>query len=130
MYEKRHIIEARFFCLLMLHRYTKKTLEQIGEVSKEYQRFRALNHATVLHGIRKVQGEIDIYTSFKRTYEQLKRSIETAPEPMVIEEIDLLSMCFKTGFLVMAKLGYTFYPKDWGNSEAVFELNLTLRGLL
>lgn len=92
---KRHVIEARFFCLLMLHRYTKKTLEQIGEVSKEYQRFRALNHATVLHGIRKVQGEIDIYPSFKRTYEQLKRSIETAPEPMVIEEIDLLSMCLK-----------------------------------
>lgn len=29
----------------------------------------------------------------------------------------------------MSKLGYTFYPKDWGNSEAVFELNLTLRGL-
>ena len=29
----------------------------------------------------------------------------------------------------MAKLGYTWYPKDWGNSEAVFELNLTQRGL-
>lgn len=29
----------------------------------------------------------------------------------------------------MAKLGYTFYPKDWGNSEAVFELTLTERGL-
>ena len=29
----------------------------------------------------------------------------------------------------MAKLGYTWYPKDWGNSEAVFELNLSQRGL-
>jgi hypothetical protein len=29
----------------------------------------------------------------------------------------------------MAKLGYTWYPKDWGNSEAVFQLNLTQRGL-
>jgi hypothetical protein len=29
----------------------------------------------------------------------------------------------------MAKLGYTWYPKDWNNSEAVFELNLTERGL-
>tara|TARA_R110002051_G_scaffold233916_1_gene295419 strand:+ start:123 stop:854 length:732 start_codon:yes stop_codon:yes gene_type:complete len=29
----------------------------------------------------------------------------------------------------MSKLGYTWYPKDWGNSEAVFELNLTERGL-
>ena len=29
----------------------------------------------------------------------------------------------------MAKLGYTWYPKDWGNSEAVFELNLIQRGL-
>ena len=29
----------------------------------------------------------------------------------------------------MAKLGYTFYPKDWGNSEHVFELNLSERGL-
>ena len=29
----------------------------------------------------------------------------------------------------MAKLGYTFYPKDWGNSESVFELNLSERGL-
>jgi len=29
----------------------------------------------------------------------------------------------------MAKLGYTWYPKDWGNSESVFELNLTERGL-
>jgi len=27
------------------------------------------------------------------------------------------------------KLGYTWYPKDWGNSESVFELNLTERGL-
>lgn len=27
------------------------------------------------------------------------------------------------------KLGYTWYPKDWGNSENVFELNLTERGL-
>lgn len=27
------------------------------------------------------------------------------------------------------KLGYTWYPKDWGNSEAVFELNLSERGL-
>jgi len=32
-------------------------------------------------------------------------------------------------FTNMAKLGYTFYPKDWGNSEAVFELNLSERGL-
>jgi hypothetical protein len=29
----------------------------------------------------------------------------------------------------MAKLGYTFYPKDWGNSESVFELTLSERGL-
>jgi hypothetical protein len=29
----------------------------------------------------------------------------------------------------MSKLGYTWYPKDWGNSESVFELNLTDRGL-
>jgi len=29
----------------------------------------------------------------------------------------------------MAKLGYTWYPKDWGNSEAVFELTLLERGL-
>lgn len=29
----------------------------------------------------------------------------------------------------MAKLGYTWYPKDWGNSEAVFELDLEQRGL-
>ena len=29
----------------------------------------------------------------------------------------------------MSKLGYTWYPKDWGNSEAVFQLNLTQRGL-
>ena len=31
--------------------------------------------------------------------------------------------------LEMSKLGYTWYPKDWGNSESVFELNLTERGL-
>ena len=29
----------------------------------------------------------------------------------------------------MSKLGYTWYPKDWGNSESVFELTLTERGL-
>ena len=29
----------------------------------------------------------------------------------------------------MGKLGYTWYPKDWGNSEKVFELNLEQRGL-
>jgi len=29
----------------------------------------------------------------------------------------------------MSKLGYTWYPKDWGNSESVFELNLSERGL-
>ncbi len=29
----------------------------------------------------------------------------------------------------MSKLGYTWYPKDWGNSEAVFELTLSERGL-
>lgn len=29
----------------------------------------------------------------------------------------------------MAKLGYTWYPKDWGNSESVFELTLVERGL-
>jgi hypothetical protein len=29
----------------------------------------------------------------------------------------------------MSKLGYTWYPKDWGNSESVFELSLTERGL-
>ena len=29
----------------------------------------------------------------------------------------------------MAKLGYTWYPKDWGNSDGVFELNLSERGL-
>lgn len=29
----------------------------------------------------------------------------------------------------MAKLGYTWYPKDWGNSESVFELTLIERGL-
>jgi hypothetical protein len=29
----------------------------------------------------------------------------------------------------MPKLGYTWYPKDWGNSESVFELNLSERGL-
>ncbi len=29
----------------------------------------------------------------------------------------------------MAKLGYTWYPKDWGTSESVFELSLSERGL-
>jgi len=29
----------------------------------------------------------------------------------------------------MAKLGYTWYPKDWNNSESVFELTLQQRGL-
>jgi len=29
----------------------------------------------------------------------------------------------------MSKLGYTWYPKDWGNSEAVFEMTLKERGL-
>jgi len=29
----------------------------------------------------------------------------------------------------MAKLGYTWYPKDWNNSEKVFELTLVERGL-
>jgi hypothetical protein len=29
----------------------------------------------------------------------------------------------------MAKLGYTWYPKDWNTSEAVFELTLQQRGL-
>lgn len=29
----------------------------------------------------------------------------------------------------MSKLGYTWYPKDWGNSESVFELTLIERGL-
>lgn len=29
----------------------------------------------------------------------------------------------------MSKLGYTWYPKDWGNSEKVFELTLSERGL-
>ncbi len=29
----------------------------------------------------------------------------------------------------MAKLGYTWYPKDWTNDEEVFELNLQQRGL-
>ena len=29
----------------------------------------------------------------------------------------------------MAKLGYTWYPKDWGSSDGVFELNLSERGL-
>jgi hypothetical protein len=28
----------------------------------------------------------------------------------------------------MAKLGYTFYPKDWSSSDKVFELNLSERG--
>ena len=28
----------------------------------------------------------------------------------------------------MAKLGYTFYPKDWSSSESVFELDLAERG--
>jgi hypothetical protein len=29
----------------------------------------------------------------------------------------------------MSKLGYTWYPKDWNNSDAVFELTLEQRGL-
>jgi hypothetical protein len=29
----------------------------------------------------------------------------------------------------MSKLGYTWYPKDWNNSESVFELTLQQRGL-
>lgn len=29
----------------------------------------------------------------------------------------------------MTKLGYTWYPKDWGNSNSVFELTLIERGL-
>ena len=29
----------------------------------------------------------------------------------------------------MSKLGYTWYPKDWGNSDAVFELLLHERGM-
>ena len=28
----------------------------------------------------------------------------------------------------MSKLGYTFYPKDWGNDDEVFELTLAQRG--
>jgi len=29
----------------------------------------------------------------------------------------------------MSKLGYTWYPKDWNNSDKVFELSLSQRGL-
>ena len=65
--------------------------------------------------------------SCRLTNKQLKGVIQPAFET----EVRRSGKCGFCVFIlnIMSKLGYTWYPKDWGNSESVFELNLSERGL-
>lgn len=66
---KRELVNARYVAMYFIKQYTKLSLAEIGE------HFPHGDHATVLHGIRRISGEIDIYPQFRKEIETLNQKI-------------------------------------------------------
>lgn len=66
---RRELVNARQIAMYFIKQYTKLSLAEIGEL------FPHGDHATVLHGIRRISGEIDIYPKFRKEIETLNQKI-------------------------------------------------------
>jgi chromosomal replication initiation ATPase DnaA len=55
------------------------------------------DHATILHGIKKIQDRLAVYGDFRRDYNGLRDQIKGNNFPkIVVTDVNLLQMCSKT----------------------------------
>ena len=72
----KHIAEARMFFCCIARINTHKSLGEIGQVAKNFERDKALNHATVLHGVNKIKDLCSIYPKYENDLKLLQEAID------------------------------------------------------
>lgn len=89
---KKEVITARHTFFYMAYKFTKKSLNEIGQWSPN-----KFDHATVLHGKKKIAGWIDIHD--RETTENIWRleaklnATEVSRSKILINHFNLLKMC-------------------------------------
>lgn len=77
-------VKARHAYFYIAYKTSRKGLVEIGELVNR-------NHSTVIHGIRKIEGEIDIYQDTFLEFKELKAKCDNKTS-IAIEDIDLLQI--------------------------------------
>ena len=95
----KHIAEARMFFFCMARINTHKSLDEIGQIAKNYQRELALDHATVLHGANKIKDLCQIYPKYKNDLKELQYIVDVQLfnlgllDELIPRNVNLLAIC-------------------------------------
>ena len=81
---KDEIVKARHAYFYIAYKISRKGLAEIGRLVNR-------DHTTVIHGIRKIEGEIDIYQDTFLEFKELKERCENKIN-IAVENVDLLQM--------------------------------------
>jgi chromosomal replication initiation ATPase DnaA len=92
---KREQAEARFYCFLMLKRFTKLSLSEIGEIPQQYGRVKSFQHDNVLYGINKIKDLCSSYMEYKKIEIDLMNNIKFNNHSVVVMYVDLVGQCLK-----------------------------------
>lgn len=77
-------VRARQIYFYIAYKTSGKGLAEIGKLVNR-------DHTTVIHGIRKIEGEIDIYQDTFLEFKELKAKCDNKTS-VAIEDVDLLQM--------------------------------------
>ena len=81
---KDEVVKARHAYFYIAYKTSGKGLAEIGKLVNR-------DHTTVIHGIRKIEGEIDIYQDTFLEFKELKAKCDNKTS-VAIEDVDLLQM--------------------------------------
>jgi len=81
---QRHIVKARQVYFYLSRKYSRASLMAMAELLNR-------DHATAIHGIRKVEDELSVYPEFYAEMSDLKTRLTNYALP-VVRDIDLLKI--------------------------------------
>ena len=81
---KDEVVKARHAYFYIAYKTSRKGLAEIGRLVNR-------DHTTVIHGMRKIEGEIDIYQDTFLEFKELKEKCENKIS-IAVENVDLLQM--------------------------------------
>lgn len=92
---KRVELRQLFFALCRDINYNESLVSISVFICKYSGQF--FDHATILHGIKKIQDHLVVYSTFRHDYNALRDQIKGINFPeIVIRDVNLLQMCAKT----------------------------------
>ena len=65
-----HLVTPRHWCMFLLRKLTGMTFKKITTY------FSAVDHATVVYAVKKIQGRIDVYRDYEKKYEHYLNLLE------------------------------------------------------